>query len=237
MCQYRTASDPDHPDESNIWEIDESTRLVRGIWGDITLQRTGYPIAQGYPETADGHPADDDGRQGGSGAGTSRSEVVLEILPSQANGPVFGTCGADKKQFCQEPWPEDILGPLPRSPTVYIPGMPRSSFGNVCKTSCTNSQECENQSTASCPVLGQCAVDITTMMEKVVGSLGNVVTSFAISRCMRKHSRLNGRTEENQDMLNWPCACNNTYVSHGCCGVADGLVWEAPHLWLGELKV
>ena len=33
----------------------------------------------------------------------------------------------------------------------------------------------------------------------------------------------------------WACPCNATYVSRGCCGVGDGLVWEAEEFKLGEL--
>ncbi|KAI9726094.1 MAG: hypothetical protein M1828_002102 [Chrysothrix sp. TS-e1954] len=32
-----------------------------------------------------------------------------------------------------------------------------------------------------------------------------------------------------------PCPCNETYVSHACCDARQGMVWEAPHLKLGEL--
>ena len=31
------------------------------------------------------------------------------------------------------------------------------------------------------------------------------------------------------------CACNATYVSKACCGVEEGLVWEGPEAWLGEI--
>ena len=34
-----------------------------------------------------------------------------------------------------------------------------------------------------------------------------------------------------------PCPCNNTYVSHSCCGVLDGLVWEPPESNLGTLLI
>ena len=33
----------------------------------------------------------------------------------------------------------------------------------------------------------------------------------------------------------WPCPCNSSYVSHGCCRAKDGLVWEALEYRLGEL--
>ena len=32
-----------------------------------------------------------------------------------------------------------------------------------------------------------------------------------------------------------PCPCNETYVSHGCCGSFDGMIWEEPGMKLGEL--
>ena len=230
-CEYRTENDPNHPDETNVWEISPTSRFVRSTWGRITLESTGYPLL------ADGHPADEGDGQSSSGASTTYEDIILLVLPSQANGPISGTCGADKKQFCQEPWPEAILGPLPRSPIVYIPGVPRNPPENICKTGCTSPQQCIDQSSLRCPLLGPCAVNISTMTQKVTGSLGNVVTSFAISRCVRKHSRLNGRAEENQEILDWPCACNSTYVSHGCCHADNGLVWEAPHRFLGGLQI
>ena len=31
------------------------------------------------------------------------------------------------------------------------------------------------------------------------------------------------------------CACNGTYVSEGCCHSLDGLIWEHPDLWLGQI--
>jgi hypothetical protein len=32
------------------------------------------------------------------------------------------------------------------------------------------------------------------------------------------------------------CLCNSTYISHACCEASDGLVFEPPHLKLGELE-
>ena len=51
-----------------------------------------------------------------SNIGNSRPSESFTLFPSQANGPTSGTCGEDHKQFCQQPWPEDVLGPIPRSP-------------------------------------------------------------------------------------------------------------------------
>ena len=41
---------------------------------------------------------------------------------------------------------------------------------------------------------------------------------------------LGGKRDEGR-----PCPCNGTYVSHGCCGARNGLVWEAKEFKLGEL--
>ncbi|KAL8895582.1 MAG: hypothetical protein Q9192_003547 [Flavoplaca navasiana] len=49
---------------------------------------------------------------------------LMQILPSQrpatrlgAAAPAAGTCGIDRKQFCEISWPADILGPdIPRAP-------------------------------------------------------------------------------------------------------------------------
>ncbi|KAI9679214.1 MAG: hypothetical protein M1817_005233 [Caeruleum heppii] len=44
---------------------------------------------------------------------------TLPIVPAadQAGAEiVVGTCGPDKKRFCDEPWPSSILGPTPRGP-------------------------------------------------------------------------------------------------------------------------
>lgn len=37
-------------------------------------------------------------------------------------------------------------------------------------------------------------------------------------------------------LSDWGCACNCTYVSQACCGVASGVVHEASSLKLGSLK-
>ena len=58
---------------------------------------------------------------------------------------------------------------------------------------------------------------------------GSGMVAFAAA-CIISMSRIGGKRQETS-----PCPCNATYVSHACCGVADGLVWEAAHFKLGEL--
>lgn len=38
-----------------------------------------------------------------------------------------------------------------------------------------------------------------------------------------------------EGVVDHPCPCNSTYVSHSCCDSKTGLVWEEPHQRLGEL--
>ena len=46
------------------------------------------------------------------------------------------------------------------------------------------------------------------------------------------NSRLGGRSVDEQKL----CACNASYVSRGCCGSKDGLIWEPPGMKMGELR-
>ncbi|KAI9679860.1 MAG: hypothetical protein M1817_004874 [Caeruleum heppii] len=47
-----------------------------------------------------------------------RPKTVLPILPAVTAGiaPAAGTCGQDKREFCSQAWPSDILGPTPTAP-------------------------------------------------------------------------------------------------------------------------
>ncbi|KAI9853895.1 MAG: hypothetical protein M1824_000819 [Vezdaea acicularis] len=38
-----------------------------------------------------------------------------------------------------------------------------------------------------------------------------------------------------RDVREMTCACNSTYLSHGCCGAHEGFVWEEPEAKLGEI--
>ncbi|KAI9862850.1 MAG: hypothetical protein M1824_000980 [Vezdaea acicularis] len=65
----------------------------------------------------------------------------------------------------------------------------------------------------------------------------------ATGRCMQNNlkggpkgpfGKRDGLVEE-QGTLFDACTCNSTYVSAACCGARDGLVYEAPELWMGGL--
>jgi hypothetical protein len=60
---------------------------------------------------------------------------------------------------------------------------------------------------------------------------GRESDSLWFGSCRRSHDRRDLRAS------NAPCACNNTYVSVGCCGSLDGIIQEAPELKLGSLRL
>ena len=91
----------------------------------------------------------------------------------------------------------------------------------VCGTSCTTKQDCLGTSyETSCKCMIQSS--------EYVYSTSETLYTFA---CMVTTAG-GGKRHETE-----PCACNTTYVSHGCCDSEDGRVWEAPEAKLGELRV
>jgi hypothetical protein len=123
-------------------------------------------------------------------------------------------------------------------PTAWDPSSQtkmKSVSSGVCKVSCQSPRDCLDTATDDCSYTGQCVVDPSSM-QRVLGSLGKVVTLFA-SRCVLKRTRPRRLSGRDMEMTNsWPCACNATYVSHGCCAAPDGIVLEAPHLEIGPQR-
>ncbi|KAL8731382.1 MAG: hypothetical protein Q9166_003474 [cf. Caloplaca sp. 2 TL-2023] len=79
----------------------------------------------------------------------------MQILPAQppvnrlgGTAPAAGTCGIDGKQFCEIPWPVEILGPdIPRAPSnvtqvVKPPPRPPSDNLTECGRYCSKPQDC-----------------------------------------------------------------------------------------------
>jgi hypothetical protein len=187
-------------------------------------------------------------------SGNTVSKYSFTILPPQTNGPVSGSCGADGKQFCPMPWPKDLLGPIPLSPPEFDDishlsddlSLPLVPYTDSCSTSCTGPSQCQEASTPFCPFRLRCAVDPSILSQDVGLAIGTLILIGA-SQCVRKNTRrasakLGGRSvidggvddrqargraqAQNQALLDWPCACNASYVSHACCQVDNGLVWE-----------
>lgn len=93
--------------------------------------------------------------------------------------------------------------------------LPQNHYQMACGSTCSGNADCQYRSSGcSC----------RTQKETLVRGKGTVAFSAI---CM---INLAGKREES-----FPCPCNATYVSHACCGVESGMVWEDASLKLGEL--
>ena len=96
-----------------------------------------------------------------------------------------------------------------------------SGWQNQCGNNCTSAKECivpvgENN-TCTCQAY-------SSQYQPGAGTVAFVAA------CLVTLGGSGGKREEKM-----PCPCNSTYVSHGCCDVLDGLVWETSKSNLGSL--
>lgn len=91
-----------------------------------------------------------------------------------------------------------------------------SVLQDQCGNSCTTNKDCNTSGKSSCMCSAQ--------SEQYQPGSGTVAF---VAACIISMS---GKREESM-----PCPCNGSYVSHGCCGSEDGVVWEAEEFKLGEL--
>ena len=150
-----------------------------------------------------------------------------EILPPQKKRPgertSAGTCGEDGRQFCVEPWPSRLLGPVPTAPPdlraldeVVIED-PDADVGQ-CGNRCTGQYDCNEGDHAD----GSCDC---TVLDPVGAKLYGVDPVVPPSLCMlivkgNGAVRLSGRGLEGDRV----CQCNGTYASSRCCGSKDGMI-------------
>ena len=162
----------------------------------------------------------------GSVTGGKRLRSGREILPPQKrDGPSSaGTCGDDGRQFCIEPWPTDLLGPIATAPPnpAGLDGVliedPDADVGR-CGNHCTGQQDCfvdDGVPGCDCNVLDKEGI-----------ALYGVDPVFPPDICLGVASgsmmgTLGGRSfEENGSAIS---RCNSTYVSSKCCGSEDGFI-------------
>ena len=106
--------------------------------------------------------------------------------------------------------------------------------GDTCGVGCSRDEDCQ-----SC-AKDQKAAD-TFKCRAAQQSKFNPTTGVAtfLSVCLISASRgaLNGKKSENGGKrdVGLPCPCNSTYISHGCCGAKNGLLWEPAEMNLGKL--
>ncbi len=93
---------------------------------------------------------------------------------------------------------------------------------NQCGANCTSARDC------TAPAAGNSTCTCQAYSSRYIPGSGTVAFAAA---CLVTLASGGGKRGE---ML--PCPCNTTYVSHGCCGVLDGLVWEPPEADLGRIS-
>ena len=106
--------------------------------------------------------------------------------------------------------------------------------GDGCGVGCKSDEDCQS-----------CAVDQNTAesynCRAAQQSQFNPTTGAAtfLSMCLISASTtaLDGKSNGNGGKrdVEFPCPCNTTYVSHGCCGAKGGLIWEPLGFNLGKL--
>ena len=111
------------------------------------------------------------------------------------------------------------------------------AINKQCGTSCTTDSDCKAPSAPSTPNAEpsagngeQAKSSCTCRTQSSQYQPGSGLVAFAAA-CLIDMATGGKRDED------WPCPCNSTYVSHGCCGVENGLVWEATENKLGELRI
>ena len=150
----------------------------------------------------------------------------VNILPAQHGpGSPSGTCGVNGDQFCPQPWPTSLLGPIPRAPPnasdIVRPGPNPGTNNNLttCGNTCQGPQDCGGGDFEKA-----CACAIPNEQDAKALGLDPV---FPVAVCLvLMHSNfggtggLIGRSEES-----WRCLCNATFTHSECCRSKDGMVW------------
>ena len=95
-------------------------------------------------------------------------------------------------------------------------------------SSYSNPQQLQSQCAATCDNQQQCSV--RGLGCECKGTIVPNARSWN-TYCATDWSSLLGK----RDLDATACPCNSTYVSRGCCGTVDGIIWEAPELYLGTV--
>ena len=186
-----------------IWNIISSQNLAQHGDGSLTLESTG----------------------------SQQSE--MQILPAQTPGNRLsrgwqaGTCGPDKMQFCQKPWPTEILGPLrnmqsPPNATLIVKD-PSSDNFTKCGKFCDSTSDCgPSGSQDTC----LCALPSPEDARKLnLDPVGRKTICLALALAVTGISGRDLPQYLDDRGSPYQCACNSTYISSDCCGSKDGKVW------------
>ncbi|KAI4201001.1 MAG: hypothetical protein LQ350_003570 [Teloschistes chrysophthalmus] len=165
--------------------------------------------------------------------GTGSQTSQLQVLPPQSGqNPPAGSCGSDKRQFCEMKWPAYFLGStLPQTPpdaTQILPPAAGNHNLTQCGSFCHKSQDCGGgpgvEEGAACKCVDPSPADRQRLGLDPVG-FSLVCLAMVASK---PRSGLAGRDEGrflDERGLEYRCACNSTFVSESCCGSSDGMVF------------
>ena len=155
-----------------------------------------------------------------------------QILPDQSgDNPPAGSCGADGRQFCNEPWPSDIAGPTPTAPPLipFTRSLATGASVGTCGTSreCSDSTDCGSNDACKCMI-----PDSQTAKQYGVDPIFPPSLCLTIAAFMMVGSSPGGKRDlilnqiaRNADGERWRCVCNATYAATACCMVNDGIVF------------
>lgn len=175
----------------------------------------------------------------------------MTILPAQ-NGPnsPSGTCGADRKQFCPQKWPTELLGPVPRAPPnatdVVRPAAAavapnpddRSNAYHSINDNSSDKKNNQNLTTCGNTCRGPldcsasddekaCVCAFPTAEDSRTLGLDPVVPAAVCLVLM--HASFGGKGgligRGGGGVMGRDCLCNGSFVHEACCGSQDGMVW------------
>jgi hypothetical protein len=180
---------------------------------------------------------------------TGESSTMIGGASSSGTQDSTMSCGQNVTANCPDPWPIDLLGPVPID-LPWVSGSMKQellSTINMCRSSCQKISECGGaDSGCKCRVANPAEARAEGLDPVFPGAvcmaiLASMVTSQAISKQGSwSFGSLWGRDvrETVEDGSNLPCPCNASYVSHAfCLADNDGILWEDARLKLGILEL
>lgn len=184
-------------------------QLARQSDGSITFEEVGSGKGNG---------------EGSAGSGQAGTSLGL-VLPRQRGAkPAAGSCGHDHKQFCPEPWPVDVLGPVPRAPpdATLVWKAPGDGGTNLtqCGSRCQGPKDCgsgDGSGEDGC----FCALPSPQDSRKLgLDPVAPVAVCLALVHAAISGGIAGRGVERFVDERGeqYRCLCNETYVSPECCG-------------------
>lgn len=165
--------------------------------------------------------------------GTGSQTSHLQVLPPQhGNNPPAGSCGSDRRQFCDMKWPAYFLGStLPQTPpdaTQILPPAPGNHNLTQCGSFCHGPKDCGGgpgiEEGAACRCGDPSPADRQRLNLDPVG-FSLICLAMVASKPQSGLAGRDGGRFLDERGLEYKCACNSTFISESCCGSSDGIVY------------